>query len=101
MQTMGRAARNVSGKIILYADKETDSMKKAISESRRRREIQLQYNKKHNITPTTVIKKIESMLGMEEERGESNKRKQLKEDDKKKRKAKKKKLDKQKLDYAR
>lgn len=101
MQTMGRAARNVSGKIILYADKETDSMKRAISESRRRREIQLQYNKKHNITPTTVIKKIESMLGMEEERGESNQRRQLKEDDKKKRKAKKKKLDKQKLDYAR
>jgi len=101
MQTMGRAARNVSGKIILYADKETDSMKRAISESRRRREIQLQYNKKHNITPTTVIKKIESMLGMEEERGESDKRRQLKENVKKKRKAKKKKLDKQKLDYAR
>ena len=62
MQTMGRAARNVSGRIILYADKITESMDKAISESRRRRIKQLAYNKKHHITPTTVIKKIEDML---------------------------------------
>ncbi len=73
MQTMGRAARNVSGKIILYADKKTDSMKKAIAESRRRREKQLAYNQKHHITPTTVIKKIESLLGLEEERAENDK----------------------------
>ena len=73
MQTMGRAARNVSGKIILYADKETDSMKRAIAESRRRREKQLRYNRDHNITPTTVIKKIESLLGLEEERAEDEK----------------------------
>lgn len=71
MQTMGRAARNVSGKIILYADRETESMRKAIGESRRRREKQLAYNKKHGITPKTVIKKIESMLGLESERAEN------------------------------
>lgn len=83
MQTMGRAARNVSGKIILYADKETDSMKKAIAESRRRREKQLAYNKSHNITPTTVIKKIESMLGLESERAENEYFKQNKNNTKK------------------
>lgn len=66
LQTMGRAARNVSGRIILYADKTTDSMDKAISESRRRRIKQLEYNKKHDITPTTVIKKIEDMLDHQE-----------------------------------
>ncbi len=71
MQTMGRAARNVSGKIILYADKETDSMKRAISESSRRRKLQLAYNEKHGIKPKTVMKKIESMLGLEEEREEN------------------------------
>jgi len=66
LQTMGRAARNVSGKIILYGDKITDSMKKAMEESRRRRLIQLAYNKKHQIEAKTIIKKIESMLGLEE-----------------------------------
>lgn len=62
MQTMGRAARNVKGKIILYADKETDSMRRAISEAKRRRTKQLAYNKTHGITPTTVHKKIEEFL---------------------------------------
>jgi len=62
MQTMGRAARNVSGKIILYADKETESMKKAIAEVERRRIKQLAYNKKHNITPVTIKKVIEDFL---------------------------------------
>jgi len=70
MQIMGRAARNVSGKIILYADKVTDSMKNAINESRRRRDIQLKYNAKHGITPKTIIKTIESLLGLEDERAE-------------------------------
>ncbi len=83
MQTMGRAARNVSGKIILYADRETDSMKRAIAESRRRREKQLAYNQKHNITPKTVIKKIESLLGLEEEREGIEERRQEKEKAKK------------------
>jgi excinuclease ABC subunit B len=66
LQTMGRAARNVSGKIILYGDKITDSMKRAMEESRRRRLIQLAYNKKYNIEAKTIIKKIESMLGLED-----------------------------------
>lgn len=66
VQTMGRAARNVSGRIILYADKPTLSMKKAISEVKRRREKQLAYNKQHGITPKTIEKKIEGLLDREE-----------------------------------
>lgn len=62
MQTMGRAARNVSGRIILYADNLTDSLKRAIAEVERRRRKQLEYNKEHNITPKTIEKKIEDML---------------------------------------
>lgn len=56
IQMIGRAARNAAGKVILYADKITDSMQKAISETERRREVQLEFNKKHNITPKTIIK---------------------------------------------
>lgn len=62
MQIMGRAARNVKGKIILYADKKTASMKKAIKEAERRRAKQLEYNKKHKITPMNIDKKIEDFL---------------------------------------
>lgn len=62
MQTMGRAARNVKGKIILYANKTTDSMKKAIKEVERRRKKQIKYNKKYNITPITITKDIEDFL---------------------------------------
>ncbi len=65
MQTMGRAARNVSGRIILYADKITDSMKKAIKESSERREKQLNYNLKYHIKAKTIRKKIESILDLE------------------------------------
>ena len=67
MQTMGRAARNVKGKIILYADKTTDSMRHTINEAERRRTKQLAYNKKHNIIPTNIYKKIEEFLDMAEE----------------------------------
>ncbi|MEK9182301.1 MAG: excinuclease ABC subunit UvrB [Patescibacteria group bacterium] len=58
IQTIGRAARNVEGRVILYADNITGSMKKAIDETERRRKIQLEYNKKNNITPKTIKKKI-------------------------------------------
>ena len=62
IQTMGRAARNVLGKVILYANEITPSMKKAIEEVERRRKIQLAYNKQHHITPQTIQKKIENLI---------------------------------------
>ncbi len=66
IQTIGRAARNVRGRVILYADVMTGSMERAINETNRRRTIQEEYNKKHGITPTTIVKNIkditESML---------------------------------------
>ncbi|MDE1988777.1 MAG: UvrB/UvrC motif-containing protein, partial [Patescibacteria group bacterium] len=68
IQTIGRAARNVEGKVILYADNITGSMKKAIDETERRRKIQLEYNKKRNITPKTIIKKIHSITDEMESR---------------------------------
>ncbi len=58
IQTIGRAARNVAGRVILYADRITGSMERAMAETNRRRVIQVAYNKKHNITPKTIIKKI-------------------------------------------
>ena len=58
IQTIGRAARNVDGRVILYADKITNSMEKALSENERRRAIQLQYNFDNNITPKTINKSI-------------------------------------------
>ncbi len=62
IQTMGRAARNLNGKAVLYADKMTGSMERAISETDRRRTIQQAYNKKHNITPTSVKKKVMDIM---------------------------------------
>ncbi len=63
IQTSGRAARNISGTVVLYADKTTDSMKRAIEESRRRRLIQLEYNRIYDITPTSIQKNIDDILG--------------------------------------
>lgn len=61
IQTIGRAARNVSGRVVLYADEITSALEYAIGETNRRREKQLAYNKKHNITPKTIIKEIKSI----------------------------------------
>ncbi|MDE2031327.1 MAG: excinuclease ABC subunit UvrB [Patescibacteria group bacterium] len=61
IQTIGRAARNVEGKVILYADVMTGSLERAISETNRRRAIQVAYNKKHGITPKTILKKIKDI----------------------------------------
>ncbi|BAM46810.1 excinuclease ABC subunit UvrB [Amphibacillus xylanus] len=62
IQTMGRAARNASGQVIMYADRITDSMKKAIDETERRRKIQHAYNVEHNITPKTIIKEVRDVI---------------------------------------
>ncbi len=61
IQTIGRAARNAEGKVILYADIVTDSMEYALNETKRRRDIQIAYNKKHGITPKTIMKKIKDI----------------------------------------
>jgi excinuclease ABC subunit B len=63
VQTIGRAARNSNGKVIMYADKITNSMRISIDETNRRRKIQMDYNLENDITPTTVIKSKEAILG--------------------------------------
>ena len=67
IQTIGRAARNAAGQVIMYADVVTKSMDKAISETNRRRAIQLKYNNKNNITPETVKKEIRALVAETEE----------------------------------
>ena len=62
IQTIGRAARNAEGKVIMYADRITDSMKRAMDETERRREIQQAYNKEHGIVPKTIIKPVKALI---------------------------------------
>jgi len=62
IQTIGRAARNVRGRVLMYADKMTDSMQRAISETNRRRNIQQEYNAKHGITPQSIVKKVHDII---------------------------------------
>ena len=64
VQTIGRAARNENGTVIMYADEVTDAMRKAIAETNRRREIQDKYNKEHGITPKTVVKEVREVIDM-------------------------------------
>ena len=61
IQTIGRASRNVDGRVILYADKQTNSINATVSETSRRREIQQQYNEEHGITPTSIVKRISTL----------------------------------------
>jgi excinuclease ABC subunit B len=69
IQTTGRAARNVDGKVLMYADEVTDSMKRAISETQRRRKIQLEHNRRHGIDPQTIRKKVSDILLSLQEEG--------------------------------
>ena len=62
LQTIGRAARNSDGRVIMFADRITNSMAKAIDVTQNRRKAQQEYNKKHNITPTTIIKEVKNTL---------------------------------------
>ena len=64
IQTMGRAARNASGEVIMYADRITDSMKQAIDETNRRRAIQMKYNEEHGIVPKTIIKPVRDIISV-------------------------------------
>ena len=64
IQTMGRAARNIDGQVVMYADRVTDSMRFAISETNRRRKRQLEYNAEHGIDPQTIRKKVTDILEM-------------------------------------
>ena len=77
IQTVGRAARNAEGKVIMYADKITGSMERAISETNRRRRIQSEYNEKHGITPKTIVKDVRDLIdiGLNDEEKPSKKKK--------------------------
>ena len=73
IQTIGRAARNSEGRVIMYADNITDSMRVAIDETNRRRQIQMKYNKEHNIVPKTIIKPVNNTLKITKKATQSKK----------------------------
>lgn len=73
IQTIGRAARNVNGRVIMYADDMTDSMKKAIDETNRRRSIQVKYNEDNNITPKSIVKELNEVIHSKETKEMSKK----------------------------
>ena len=75
IQTIGRCARNSNGKVIMYADTISDSMQEAITETKRRREIQEKYNKEHNIIPKTIIKEIRELISNKIETKDTKKNK--------------------------
>ncbi len=77
VQTIGRAARNAEGMVIMYADQVTDSMEAAITETRRRREIQTKYNEEHGITPKTIVKDVRDVIDIsaKSDKGDKNKKK--------------------------
>ena len=70
IQTIGRAARNAGGRVIMYADKVTDAMRAAIDETERRRGIQMAYNEAHGITPRTIVKPVQELIEISKEAGE-------------------------------
>ena len=77
IQTIGRCARNANGHVILYGDKITDSMREAIDETERRRKIQEDYNKEHNIVPKTITKEIREVISNTDEEANKTKKKKL------------------------
>ena len=74
IQTIGRAARNAEGRVIMYADTITDSMRIAIDETMRRRSMQQQYNEEHGITPTTIKKAVRDLISISKEVAETEDR---------------------------
>lgn len=78
IQTIGRCARNAEGRVIMYANLISDAMRTAIDETKRRREIQIKYNKEHNIVPKTIKKKIMDVVTINDEAGEKTRKRTIK-----------------------